>query len=72
MNQRIYFLLTAVVFAGVAGAHLLRAVFGWDATIAGCPASCWCCCPRWYAAGAGEPIRQPTPGRSRRFDEVGS
>ena len=41
MNQRIFFLLTAVVFAGVAGSHLLKAVFGWDATIAGWSLPLW-------------------------------
>ncbi len=47
MNQKFYFLLTAVVFAGVAGAQLLRAVFGWDATIAGWSVPLWV---SWVAA----------------------
>ena len=41
MNERIFFLLTAVVFAVVGGSHLLRAVFGWDATIAGWSVPLW-------------------------------
>ncbi len=36
-----------MVFAGVAGAHLLRAVFGWDATIAGWSVPLWV---SWVAA----------------------
>ncbi len=41
MNEKIFFLLTAVVFAGVGGSHLLRAIFGWDATIAGWSVPMW-------------------------------
>ncbi len=47
MNERFFFLLTAVVFAVVGGSHLLRIAFGWDATIAGWSVPMWV---SWVAA----------------------
>ncbi len=47
MNERIFFLVTAVVFAVAGGSHLLRVAFGWDATIAGWSVPMWV---SWVAA----------------------
>ena len=47
MNETFFFLLTAVVFAVVVGSHLLRAAFGWEATIAGWSVPMWV---SWVAA----------------------
>jgi hypothetical protein len=41
VTQRIYNVISGVVFLAIAILHLLRLIFGWEATVAGRPAPAW-------------------------------
>jgi len=45
VKERAYFLACATIFLVVSAAHLTRAVFGWDVTIAGCSIPPWISIP---------------------------
>jgi hypothetical protein len=52
LNQRTYNSITASVFAVVAVAHLLRAIFGWGAQIGGLEIPVWLSWLALVVAGA--------------------
>lgn len=41
MSAKVYFLVTAIVFALVAALHVARLLFGWEAVIGGWPIPLW-------------------------------
>ena len=65
MSYRSYALATAVIFLVIAVLHLLRVIFGWDATIARAAVPKWVSCIALLMAGYLAFRRRQVTGRPK-------